>query len=105
MRDDDWNITECTDQDGIRNVIWDDVQNRRFFLAELASICNGRLKEQFGYCADTVQAKEDLEGKFSVMEEIDQATAYIFKEVARIMMVTGTTGIKKVITGEEWGRG
>ncbi len=51
------------------------------------------------------KAKEVLEGKYSEMEEIDPATAYIFKEVARIRTVAGTTGIKKVITGEEWGRG
>ncbi len=57
VRDDDWNITECTDQDGIHYAIWYDVQNKIFFLAESASICNGQLKEQFRYCADMAQSQ------------------------------------------------
>ena len=105
MRDEDGNITEYTDHDGIHNVIWDNVQNKRFFLAELAPICNGHLKDQFGYCADTEHAKAVLEGNYSASEPINQATAEIFKEVAWIRKVIGTMEINEVITGEEWVRG
>ena len=62
------------------------------------------MKEQFGYCANTAHAKEMLEGNYSALEPINQATAEIFKEVAWIRKVIGTMGINEVITGEEWGK-
>ena len=98
-------MTEHTDQEGIHQAIWDNVQNKRFFLAEAAPICNGDLREQFGYCADTEHATSVLDGTYQARDETDGATLDLFHEVAQVKATTGPGSIKDTITGEEWSEG
>jgi len=43
------NIVEHTTQQTIHAAIWDEIHRKRFFLAEEAPICQGRLRGEFGY--------------------------------------------------------
>jgi hypothetical protein len=105
VQNEEGTVTEYTDQDGIHKAIWENVQNKWFFLAESAPICNGDLQEQFGYCADTEQAKRVLDGTYQAEEDMDAVTNDLFGEVARVKEAVGSGSIKDIITGEEWSEG
>jgi hypothetical protein len=81
------------------------MQNKQFFLAESAPICNGELRDQFGYCADMDQANTILDGEYMAVEKVDNATVELFGEIGRIKAAKGNETTKDTITGEEWSKG
>ena len=49
VEDDEGNVEVLSTQQEVHDAIWSNVHRRRFFLAEEAPICNGALREVFGY--------------------------------------------------------
>ena len=47
-------------QDSENKAIWNEVHQKRYFLAESAPICKGQIKEDFGYLATSHSAKKFL---------------------------------------------
>ena len=105
VRNEGGTVTEYTNQDGIHQALWKNVQYKWFFLAESAPICNEDLCKQFGYCADTEQAKRVLDGTYHAREDTDTATTDLFGKVARVKEAVGSGSIKDVVTGAEWSNG
>jgi hypothetical protein len=97
-------ITEHTTQNGIENAIWTNIHQRRFFLAEDAPICQGDLRREFGYLANTEAAHAVLHGEYTPSHPINPATADIFAEVARTRSIIPRNYISDLVTAGDWGR-
>jgi hypothetical protein len=97
-------ITNYTTQNGIENAIWSNIHQQRFFLAEDAPICQGDLRQEFGYLANTDAAQAVLNGEYVPSNPIDPATKDIFSEVAKIRSIIPENHISDLITAGDWGR-
>jgi hypothetical protein len=77
----------------------------RFQLAHSAKIHSSSLAYQLGYLSDTEVAKQILEGTYEIPDDIDDATALILDEIARIgMEIVSHDGEKITITPEDFRR-
>ena len=47
------NIREHEGKENVEEAIWSNIHDERFYLAEEAPICNGKLKGEFGYLVRT----------------------------------------------------
>jgi hypothetical protein len=84
VADDDGQVTEITDQQEVEQEIWRQIHGKRFYLAEQAPICQGRLRGEFGYLANTRAAEEVLAGTYEAEEEVDVGTQGLFDKIAEI---------------------
>ena len=57
-------IEEARTQDEVEHMIWEEIRGKRFYLAEQAPICKGKLRGDFGYMANTKAAEEVLNGTY-----------------------------------------
>ena len=77
----------------------------RFQLAHSAKIHSSSLAYQLGYLSDTEVAKQILEGTYEIPDDIDDATALILDEIARIGMEIVSHDREKItITPEDFCR-
>ena len=102
VEQDNGEIVEHSDQEGIHQAIWDNIHRRRFYLAEEAPICQGTLREEFGYSADTDAGREVLSGTYTPVEDTDPATLEIFDQLADIRTKVPALSISDKITGGDW---
>ncbi len=77
-------LIENTTQESVQQAIFDNIRQKRFFLAEAVPICTGKLRGQFGYNAVTRTAKSILNGTYTYPEDFNKATKEICLECARI---------------------
>ena len=55
--DQEGTLTKHVTQDMVQEAIFDNIHCKRFFLAEMAPICSGSLRDSFGYNSTTRTAK------------------------------------------------
>ena len=84
---DDGSVIEYDTQHSVENGIWDGIHGKRFYLAEQAPICQGRLRGEFGYNAATPAARQVLDGTYVYPPDCDPATKLILKECEQIRKV------------------
>ena len=95
-------VTEHVTQETVQQAIFDNIHRKRFFLAEAAPACNGRLRGLFGYNATTITAQRILEGRYIYPEGFDQATKEICEECARIRLIVPKNSLNLDITRQDW---
>ena len=103
VEQDDGEVLEHTNQAEIEEAIWTNIHRRRFFLAEEAPICQGTLRGEFGYSANTAASRAVLDGTY-VGSDIDPATQELFDACARIREIVPANSVSDRITGGDWGR-
>ena len=86
----------------MNKAIWDEVHQKRYFLAEIAPICKGQLKGDFGYFATSHSAKKVLDVTYAFPDNIDEATKEICEEVAIICQMIPKDSASFLITKETW---
>ena len=94
-------LTENVTQETVQEAIFNNIHQKRFFLAESAPICTGNLRGRFGYNAVTKTAKAILNGKYKYAPEFDQATKEICEECARILEMIPIVSMDTIITKEQ----
>jgi hypothetical protein len=57
-------ICEAITQREVEDAIWNEIHGKRFYLAEQAPIYQGKLRGDFGYMANTEEAREVLPGTY-----------------------------------------
>ena len=67
----------------VETAIFDNIHGRRFYSAEQAPICQGSLRGDFGYMADTLIARQVLNGTYHYPEDFHQGKKEILQECAR----------------------
>ncbi len=75
---------EHTTQALVQEAIFDNIHQRRFFLAQSTPICQGHLRGWFDYNAVSSTARAVLDGTFVYPEDFDEATKEICRECAEI---------------------
>ena len=68
------NIFEHEGKEKVEEAIWTKIHDERFYLAEEAPICNGKLKREFGYLAQTDVVKKVFNGTYLYANDFDEAT-------------------------------
>jgi hypothetical protein len=97
-------VIENTTQETVQSAIFDDIDWKRFFLAEEAPICSGPLRGQFGYNAITKTAKAILSGQYTYPPNFDQATREICEECARLCCMIPKDTISTHVSKEDYQR-
>ncbi len=58
----DGEVVEYIGQSAVEQAIWNGIHNKRFYLEEQAPICQGPMREAFGYLVTTIAAQQVLAG-------------------------------------------
>ncbi len=64
MEAEDGKVIKFTSQAEVHEAIWSNIHWKQFYLAKEAPICNGPLREEFGYNVDSEVGEEVLEGTY-----------------------------------------
>ncbi|KAL7450165.1 hypothetical protein ACHAWC_004513 [Mediolabrus comicus] len=102
VMDEAGDVTEHDTQEAVENAIFEGIHNQRFYLAEEAPICRGRLKGQFGYNATTAAADRVLDGTFVFDEDYHAATDQLFQQIARIRSLVPINSVSSLIDHVSW---
>eukprot|EP00956_Cyclotella_meneghiniana_P026049 scaffold55510_cov37-Cyclotella_meneghiniana.AAC.1 len=100
--DGEGDTTEYRTQKEVQNVIWREVHQKRYHMAEEAPICQGALRGQFGYNATSLAAKQVLAGTYEFEDDFHNGTARIMKAIADIRGKIPINSVDKIITREVW---
>jgi exonuclease III len=103
VEDAEGNIEVFSSQDEVHEAIWSNIHRKRFYLAEEAPICNGRLREVFGYNADSIAGDEVLEGTYWYEPDFDESTREICDELTAIRDLILADSVSDIIRRGEWG--
>ena len=95
-------FSERTGQHEVEQAIFKAVHEEQYQMAEESPICQGTMRDEFGYLANTPAAKEVLDGTYRCSPDTPQAMQDIFAEIARIRQEIPETATKAVITPEQW---
>jgi len=94
-------VQESTDQEETEQFIFDEAE-MRFQLAAEAPIESTKLIEQLGYLGDSEIAKQLIEGRYEIPDELDDATALLLQEIGRVGVQLTNGDITITITPEEF---
>ena len=97
-------LTEFVTKEAVEEAIFNNIHRMRFYLAEAAPACNGRLRGLFGYNAATVTAERILNGTYDYPNDFDQATREICEECAIIRLKVPKDSMNLTITSNDWVR-
>eukprot|EP00956_Cyclotella_meneghiniana_P022017 scaffold40896_cov41-Cyclotella_meneghiniana.AAC.6 len=102
----DGGLEEARTQEEVEHMVWEEIHGKRFYLAEQAPICKGRLRGDFGYMANTNAAKAVLASEYEFPLDGHQGTKDIFDEVARIRSIVPknsvSTDLRRPVWKEKW---
>jgi hypothetical protein len=94
---------EYTSHEELQEAIWDNIQCKRFHLAELVPLCQYPLHRTFGYNAICQTSQEILDGTYKFPPEFNAATREILQECALIQLKIPVSSLNTLITREDWG--
>lgn len=98
----DGTVEDFTTQSAVQDTIWETIHRERYHLAEEAPICQGRLRGEFGYNANTSNGEAVLEGTYEASEDMHIGTQLLFQSIAALREIVPPNSIKQIITREEW---
>jgi hypothetical protein len=100
----DGTVKEATTQREVETAIWDEIHGKRFYLAEQAPICKGKLRGDFGYLGNTPAAKEVLEGSYVFPADCHEGTKDLLQEAAKLRQLIPENSVETKITKEHWAK-
>ena len=98
----DGTAEEFTTQTEVQDTIWEKIHHERYHLAEEVPICQGRLRGEFGYNANTKAGEAVLEGTYQAPVGSHAGTQFLFQSIAALRQHVPPNSIKQIITREEW---
>jgi hypothetical protein len=93
---------EYTTQEGVQSAIFENIHQKRFYLAEEAPICNNYLREEFGYNATSSTAQAVLNSTHNYPEDFDKATKELCEECARIRLKVPKNSVRSHMDCKDW---
>ena len=85
--------------------MFDRIHNSCFNLAEQAPICQGTLRGEFGYLANTNAGQAILDGTYEYSPDFDPGTRELLEECTYIKNYIKPEAISDLISRPEWQRG
>ncbi len=95
-------IVEHTTRDSVKRMIFSKIHETQYTLAGEAPICNGKLFQDFGYCANMPASRAVLDGTYVAPMTSDAATRDLFAEIAAIRHLVPENSVTIIITPEQW---
>jgi hypothetical protein len=95
-------VQEYAEKEQLQGAIWNNIHQKRFYLAEKAPMCLGLLRGSFGYNAVSPIAKMILNRTFEYPPDFNKATKEILQECARIWLMVPKDSVGTGITKEDW---
>jgi hypothetical protein len=89
-------------QEGVQNVIFNEVHWKWYNLAEEAPICKGTLNGQFGYMSTLPTTWSVLEGSYDFPPDIEKSAKELFEECAKIRSIVPANSVTGIISREQW---
>ncbi len=89
-------------KESVQEVIFTEVHQKRYNLAEEAPICRGALRGQFGYISTSPMAQTILDGTYDFPPNMDKATKELFVEITQIRSIVPPNSVSGVILRERW---
>ena len=97
-------VREHEGQAQVEEAIFSNIQDKRFYAAEHAPICGGRLRGEFGYLANTVAGDKVLDGSYNYSGDFHPATRELLEECARIRTKVPANSVCDFVGAREWQR-
>ena len=97
-------VVDFEGQDAVQNEIWSRIHDQWFYLAEQAPICQGRLRGEFGYLAQTRSGKEVLNGTYNYGPTFHVASRALLEECAIIRELIPANSVSNTIQRPAWQR-
>eukprot|EP00956_Cyclotella_meneghiniana_P011480 scaffold16146_cov116-Cyclotella_meneghiniana.AAC.1 len=98
----DGEVDEARTQEEVEHMIWEEIHGKRFYLAEQAPICKGRLRGDFGYMANTRSAQSVLSGTYEYPDDIHQGTKDILEEIGEIRSIVPKNSVSTDLRRPAW---
>ena len=95
-------IREHNDQAQMEEAIYSNIHDQRFYSAEHAPICKGRLRGEFGCLANTLAGDEILDGIYDYSADFHPATKELLEECARIRAQVPENSVSDFLGCREW---
>ncbi len=95
-------VDEHVTKADVENAIWTNIHCKRFYLAEEAPICKGRMREDLGYNAVSPMAQAILDGTYKYPEDFDAATRKLCEECALIRLIIPADSVGTKMTKEDF---
>jgi len=102
VEEQDGAITEFTMQSEVQQLIWDKIHWERYHLAEEAPICQGCLRGEFGYNANTPSGEAVLDGSYILPPGSHEGTQLLFQSIARIRCKIPPNAVRQIINRHDW---
>ena len=94
-------LVQYTEQQDIERVVQEETQTR-FTAAESSPFCQGLLREQLGYMADTETAASILNGTFTIPTLLDDTAALLIQEIGRVGQLVSRGCVRMDVSAEEF---
>ncbi|KAL7521202.1 hypothetical protein ACHAWX_005896 [Stephanocyclus meneghinianus] len=94
----DGTIEEFTTQTEVQNTIWEKIHREQYHLAEEAPMCQGHLRGDFGYNANTTAGEAVLKGTYQTPTGSHAGTQCLFQSIATLRRHVPPNSIKQIIT-------
>jgi hypothetical protein len=98
----DGTVREAVGQESVEQAIFDEIHGKRFYLAEQAPICKGKLRGDFGYMANTAAAREALAGTYEFPEDCHEGTQDLIQEAAWIRSIIPANSVDLYLDTMAW---
>ncbi len=95
-------VLDFDTEEAVQEAIFNEVHRKRYNLAEEAPICQGALRDQFGYTATSPTARSVLDGTYQFPPHMDAATRELFEEIAHIRGMVLSDSVNGLISQECW---
>ena len=95
-------IQEADSQQVVEEAIWDNIHGKCFYLAEQVPICQGRLRGDFGYMANTPAGKAVLDGRYVKPAGMDEGTAVLLDEIMHLHQEVPVDSVDTMIWQSRW---
>jgi hypothetical protein len=102
VKDECGSIVEHTTQDTVKRTIISKIHGKQYTLVGEAPICNGKLFQDFGYCANTPASRAVLDSTYVAPTTLDVATRELSAEIAAICHLVPENSVTIIITPEQW---
>ena len=95
-------VEEHVTKGDMENAIWTNIHRKRFYLAEEAPTCKGRMHKNRGYNAVSPTAQEILAGTYEYPEDFYAATRELCEECALIRLIIPANLVGTKMTKEDF---
>ena len=95
-------VRESTTRREVESTIFGEIHGKRFYLAEQAPVCKGRLRGEFGYMANTVAGRAVLSGKYRFSNLDDTGTRALMQEIATLRRIVPANSVDLRVDRTRW---